>query len=152
MNEKNTSVIGHYLSPLQVWALSFGCAVGWGSFVMPVTKFLPLAGPWGTALGMALGGFIMLIIAVNYQYLINKYPEATGGSLTYTAEIFGYDHGFLNSWFLLLVYIAVIWANASALGLISRYLLGNMFRFGFRYNILGYDVYMGDESSCCYGH
>ena len=44
MNEKNTSVIGHYLSPLQVWALSFGCAVGWGSFVMAVTKFLPLAG------------------------------------------------------------------------------------------------------------
>ena len=143
MND-NKSVIGHYLTPLQVWALSFGCAVGWGAFVMPGNKFLPLAGPWGTAIGMIIGALIMLIIGINYHYLINKYPDASGATLTYTANIFGYDHGFLNSWFLLLVYIAIIWANASALGLISRYLLGNTFRFGFSYQILGYDVYMGE--------
>ena len=143
MNQKE-NVIGHYLNPLHVWALSFGCAVGWGAFVMPGNKFLPLAGPWGTAIGILLGTFIMLIIGVNYHYLINKYPEATGGTMTYTTNLFGYDHGFLNSWFLLLVYIAIIWANASALGLISKYLLGNTFRFGFRYEILGYEVYMGE--------
>ena len=39
-----------YLSPLNVWALSFGCAVGWGAFVMPGTTFLPIAGPLGTVL------------------------------------------------------------------------------------------------------
>lgn len=143
MNQKE-NVVGHYLNPLQVWALSFGCAVGWGAFVMPGNKFLPLAGPLGTALGILLGAFIMLIVGVNYHYLINKYPEASGGTMTYTANIFGYDHGFLTSWFLLLVYIAIIWANASALGLISKYLLGNTFRFGFRYEILGYEVYMGE--------
>ena len=33
--------LGAYLTPLMVIALSFGYAVGWGSFVMPGTMFLP---------------------------------------------------------------------------------------------------------------
>ena len=47
--------LGAYLSPLAVIALSFGYAVGWGSFVMPGTTFLPAAGPLGTAVAMAIG-------------------------------------------------------------------------------------------------
>lgn len=47
-NETNGGLT-RYLSPLEVWALSIGCAVGWGAFVMPGTTFLPLAGPVGTA-------------------------------------------------------------------------------------------------------
>lgn len=132
-----------YLSPINVWALSFGCAVGWGAFVMPGTTFLPAAGPWGTALGIGIGAVVMFIIGVNYHFLMNRYPDA-GGTLTYTAETFGYDHGFLSSWFILLVYIAIIWANATALTLIARNLLGSMFQFGFHYTVLGYDVYLGE--------
>ncbi len=133
----------HYLSPLHVWALSFGCAVGWGAFVMPGTTFLPMAGPLGTALGIILGAVVMLIIGVNYHYLMNKFPES-GGTLSYTIKTFGYDHGFMSAWFLILVYVAIIWANASALGLISKYLFGSTFQFGFHYVILGYDVYFGE--------
>ena len=132
-----------YLSPLAVWALSFGCAVGWGSFVMPGTTFLPAAGPLGTVLGIVIGAVIMWIIGVNYHYLMNKFPDA-GGTLTYTVRSFGYDHGFLSAWFLILVYIAIIWANATALPLIGRNLLGDVFQFGFHYQILGYDVWMGE--------
>ena len=62
-----------YLSPLSVIALSFGYAVGWGAFVMPGTTFLPIGGPLGTALGMAVGGIIMLIIGYNYHFMMNKY-------------------------------------------------------------------------------
>ena len=132
-----------YLSPLSVWALSFGCAVGWGAFVMPGTTFLPKAGVEGTVLGIAIGALVMLIIGINYHYLINKYPDA-GGTLTYTTRTFGYDHGFLSAWFLALVYLAIIWANASALGLICKNLLGNTFQFGFHYRLLGYDVFFGE--------
>ena len=132
-----------YLSPLAVWALSFGCAVGWGAFVMPGTTFLPAAGPLGTALGILVGAVIMFIIGVNYHYLMNKYPDA-GGTLTYTIKTFGYDHGFMSAWFLILVYVAIIWANASALGLISKNLLGTTFQFGFHYQIFGYDVFFGE--------
>lgn len=135
--------LSRYLSPLSVWALSFGCAVGWGSFVMPGTTFLPDAGPVGTAVGILIGAVIMYIIGVNYCFLMNRYPDA-GGTLTYTIKSFGHDHGFLSSWFLILVYIAIMWANASALPLIGRKLLGTAFQFGFHYRVLDYDVYMGE--------
>ena len=65
MNTAGNDTLKPYLSPLNVWALSFGCAVGWGAFVMPGTVFLPIAGPLGTALGMVIGGVIMLIIGYN---------------------------------------------------------------------------------------
>ncbi len=131
------------LSPLAVWALSFGCSMGWGSFVMPGTTFLPIAGPLGSAIGIAVGALIMLIIGINYSALINRYPDS-GGIFTYTREIFGYDHGFLSSWFLGLVYLAIIWANATAIPLIFRSLFGDIMCFGFHYNVAGYEVYMGE--------
>ena len=131
------------LSPLAIWALSFGCSVGWGAFVMPGTTFLPIAGPAGTAIGIVLGALVMLIIGVNYCYLMNRYPDA-GGTFAYSKNVFGYDHGFLSAWFMGLVYLAIIWANATALPLIFRTLFGDLLRFGFHYVIAGYDVYLGE--------
>ena len=121
-----------YLTALGAWALAFGCAVGWGSFVMPGNTFLPLAGPVGSAIGLGLGAVVILIIAANYHFLMNRFPDA-GGTYTYTKKSFGYDHGFLSAWFLILTYVAIIWANATALPLIARTLLGNTFQFGFHY-------------------
>ena len=132
-----------YLTAIGAWALAFGCAVGWGSFVMPGNTFLPLAGPVGSAIGLGLGAVVILIIAANYHFLMNRFPDA-GGTYTYTKKSFGYDHGFLNAWFLILTYVAIIWANATALPLIARTLLGNTFQFGFHYEIAGYHVYMGE--------
>ena len=132
-----------YLSPLAVWALALGCAVGWGSVVMPGTTFLPLAGPLGTALGMVIGAIVMFIIGYNYHYLMNRHPDA-GGTMTYATRAFGFDHGFLSSWFLMLVYLAIIWANATAIVLIARFLFGSTLQWGFHYNVAGYDVYFGE--------
>ena len=132
-----------YLTALGAWALAFGCSVGWGSFVMPGNTFLPIAGPVGSAIGLALGAAVMIILAKNYHYLINRYPDC-GGSYTFIKKSFGYDHGFLSAWFLMLVYVAIIWANASALPLIARTLLGSTFQFGFDYEIAGYRVWFGE--------
>ena len=133
-----------YLSALGAWALAFGCSVGWGAFVMPGTTFLPIAGPVGSAVGIALGALVMVILARNYHYLINRYPDDGGGAYTFTKNCFGYDHGFMTSWFLIITYIAVIWANATALPLIARTLLGSTFQFGFDYEIAGFHVYFGE--------
>ena len=64
-----------YLGLMGAWALAFGCSVGWGSFVMPGTTFLPIAGPVGTAIGLILGGLVMLILAVNFHYFMNSYSR-----------------------------------------------------------------------------
>ncbi len=142
-NQKNSRKFAPYLTALGAWALAFGCSVGWGSFVMPGNTFLPLAGPVGSAIGLGLGAIVILIIAANYHFLMNRYPDA-GGTYTYTKKAFGYDHGFLSAWFLILTYVAIIWGNATALPLIARTLLGNTFQFGFHYVIAGYDVYAGE--------
>ena len=132
-NSKNKQ----YLGILGAWALSFGCSVGWGAFVMPGTTFLPIAGPVGSALGLGLGAVVMLILALNFHFLMNRYPDC-GGIYSYTKNAFGYDHGFLSAWFLILTYIAIIWANATALPLIARTVLGDTFCFGYLYQIAGY--------------
>ena len=67
VNENNTTNRKPYLTALGAFSLAFGCAVGWGSFVMPGSTFLPVAGPIGTAIGLGIGGLVMLIIALNFQ-------------------------------------------------------------------------------------
>lgn len=141
-NDGKTRLVRH-LSPIAVWALAFGCSVGWGSFVMPGTTFLPLAGPVGTTIGIAVGAAIMVVVGINYFFLMKRYPDA-GGTFSYTKNIFGYDHGFLASWFMILVYLAITWANSTALPLIFRNIFGNLLQFGKMYSIAGYDVYLGE--------
>lgn len=60
----------HSLSPLSAWALAFGCVIGWGSFVMPGTTFLPTAGPAGTGIAMAVGAALMLVIGFNFHFMM----------------------------------------------------------------------------------
>ncbi|MDO4807945.1 MAG: amino acid permease [Coriobacteriales bacterium] len=131
------------LSQVNAWALSFGCVIGWGAFMMPGSTLLPMAGPVGTIIALALGGLAMLVIAWNIQYMTNKYPDS-GGAFSFTKHTFGYDHAFLCSWALVLAFIAVMWANATSIVLMSRFLLGSTFQVGFHYTVAGYDVYFGE--------
>ncbi|MBQ9348319.1 MAG: APC family permease, partial [Oscillibacter sp.] len=130
-------------TPLSVWALAFSCCIGWGCFIMPGTTFLPAAGPVGTAIAMAVGGALMILIAGSYHYMINLFPD-NGGAFTYAKNTFGYDQGFLCGWYLWLAYISLIWANATAFILIIRQLPGNFLAFGFHYQAAGFDVYFGE--------
>ncbi len=141
--ENQNSGLQKYLTPLNVWAVSFGCCVGWGAFVMPATTFLPFAGPVGSVIAMLLGGAVMIIIAANYHFLINKFPDS-GGVFTYTKKILGYDHALLCAWALWLTYISILWANATAFVLVGRNLIGDIFQFGFHYVLFGYDIYFGE--------
>ena len=131
------------LSAFGAWSFALGTSIGWGSLVVTSNTYLKQAGPWGSVWGMALGALIMLVISRNYAYLMQIYPGA-GGAYTYSKDIFGYDYGFLTGWFLMLVYIAILWANATAVPLFARIFLGNVFRFGRLYRIFEYDVYAGE--------
>ncbi len=131
-----------HLSLLGAWALAFGCAVGWDAFALAWTSFLPKAGPIGTILGLLVGGLIMVVVAWNYHYMINRHP-GPGGVYYYAADAFGSDHGFLCAWFLCLTYAAIVWADATAMVIVARYLLGDLFRFGFHYRVADNEVYLG---------
>ena len=131
------------LSPLNVWSLALGCIIGWGAFVMPGNLFLGRAGPLGTAIAMSIAALIMIIIAFNYNFMIDKFPVA-GGEFTYTQEAFGEKHAFICSWFLGLSYLAIVPLNATALALIGRNLMNNIFQVGFHYRVAGYDIYLGE--------
>ena len=142
MNDNNVK-LEKKLSPLNVWSLALGCIIGWGAFVMPGNTFLGKAGPLGTAIAMGIAALIMIIIAFNYNFMINKYPVA-GGEFTYTQQAFGEKHAFVCSWFLGLSYLAIVPLNATALALIGRNLMNNIFQIGFHYNVAGYDIYLGE--------
>lgn len=143
MNDMDEVKLEKKLSPINVWSLALGCIIGWGAFVMPGNTFLGKAGPAGTAVAMLLAAMIMIIIALNYDYMINRYPVA-GGEFTYTQMAFGRNHAFLCSWFLGLSYLVIVPLNGTALALIGRNLMNNIFQFGFHYNVAGYDVYLGE--------
>ena len=132
-----------YLSPIAAWALSFGYAVGWGSLVMPGTAFLPGAGPLGTVVGILLGGLVMAVVGWNYHVLVNRH-QCSGGAFNYAQDAFGADYGFLTAWFLILAYLAILWANATALVLVARHTLGDAFQYGFHYTVAGFDIYFGE--------
>ena len=134
---------GAYLSPLGVIALSFGYAVGWGSFVLPGTMFLPNAGPAGTIIGLLAGTLAIIVLAFNYHKAVNGI-QTSGGAYGFVTKMFGSNHGFLVGWFLLLTYVAILWANATALVLLARYLFGDALQFGFHYTVIGFDVYLGE--------
>ena len=131
------------LSPLNVWSLALGCIIGWGAFVMPGNTFLGQAGPLGTFIAMSLAAIIMIIIAFNYNFMINHFPVA-GGEFTYTQKSFGQNHAFVCSWFLGLSYLAIVPLNGTALALIGRNLMNSIFQVGFHYTVAGYDIYLGE--------
>ena len=139
----NAGTMDHYLSPLAVWALSVGSAIGWGSLVVTSRTYLFQAGPLGSVLGLLIGLGMMLMIAHHYHFLANRYP-GTGGLYNYVKYIFGYDRAFLVAWFMFLVYISIFWANATSIQLFARYFLHGFLRFGYLYTIFGYEVFLGE--------
>ncbi len=133
------------LNPMHVWAIAFGCVIGWGSFINPGKKFLSNSGVAGTAIAMVLGALVMIIIAFSYAYMVPKYPKA-GGEFTFTKNCFGKNMAFICGWFLAVAYLTNVPMNSTAIGLIVDGLDGkaDILKYGFHYTIAGFDIYMGE--------
>ncbi|MBR0208907.1 MAG: APC family permease [Oscillospiraceae bacterium] len=145
MDKKNDGSLKRTLTPMHVWAIAFGCVIGWGSFINPGKKFLPNSGVAGTAIAMVLGALVMIIIAFSYAYMVPKYPKA-GGEFTFTKMCFGKTLAFICGWFLVVAYLTNVPMNSTAIGLIVDGLDGgaDILKFGFHYSIAGFDIYMGE--------
>lgn len=142
-NNKGIDTGGKNLSIRDVWAMAFGCMIGWGAFVMPGTTFLPIAGPAGTIISMFVGMLLMIVIGYNFSYLIT-HSSRTGGVYSYTKEAFGRDHAFLSSWFLCLSYLTIVFLNATAIFVVIRTVFGSSLQIGYCYTIAGNRVYLAE--------
>ena len=144
-NTENNTGLKRQLSPMHVWAIAFGCVIGWGSFINPGKKFLPNSGVAGTAIAMVLGALVMIIIAASYAYMVPKYPKA-GGEFTFTKECFGKKAAYLCGWFLVAAYLTNVPMNSTAIGLIVDGIDGaaDVLKFGFHYSVAGFEIYLGE--------
>lgn len=130
------------LKPHWVIAIALGSAVGWGAFVLPV-DWMGTAGPAGALLGMAIGGSLMILIAVSYGFLAQTFP-VSGGAFAYTLVGFGRTHAFICAWFMTLGYASIVALNASALALLGRRVFPGLVEQGRMYEVAGWDVYFGE--------
>lgn len=116
-----------------------------GSFINPGKKFLPNSGVAGTAIAMVLGALVMIVIAFSYAYMVPKYPQA-GGEFTFTKACFGKTPAYICGWFLVAAYLTNVPMNSTAIALIVDGLDGTLdvLKWGFHYQIAGYDVWAGE--------
>lgn len=132
-----------YLGKLDVFSIVLGSIIGWGSFMLPGTKFLKESGIINTSLGLLLGAFCIIIIEHNYRIMMEDHDEE-GGEFSYTYKNLGRNHGFIVGWFLLLAYFTMIPLNSTAFPLVIEKIFGSVLKFGYIYNIAGMDVYLGE--------
>lgn len=119
------------LSPLNAWAFSFACMIGWAAFVMPATTFLPVGGILGSSLAFLVAGAAMVIIALNYHYLSNLYPSMSG--IYNLVKVSGNRRqAFTASWAMGLAHLCCIPLNARALGMLLRTILEEFLHIEFR--------------------
>ena len=136
------------LNPMDVWAIAFGCIIGWGAFINPGIAFLPKSGVLGTAIAIAIGAIIMIVISISYAYMIRKHPKA-GGEFIFAKQCFGRIPAYICGWFLIAAYLSNVPLNSTALGLVIDGLAPGSLHFGFSYVIAGNTIYLGEILLAC---
>ena len=131
------------MSPLSIWALAFGAIIGWGAFIMPGLRFLPGSGPIGACIGFVLGGIMLTFVALTYGRLVGCHPVA-GGVFAFSYAAFGPTLSFICGWALVLGYLSIIALNATAIVLLTRFLLPGVLEIGHMYTIAGWDIHAGE--------
>ena len=131
------------MSPLSIWALAFGAIIGWGAFVMPGLRFLPGSGPLGAVIGFVAGGIMLMFVALAYGRLVGSFPIA-GGVFAFAYAAFGPTLSFICGWALVLGYLSIIALNATAIVLLTRFLMPGLLEFGHMYTIVDWHIYAGE--------
>lgn len=131
------------LSKIDVFSIVIGSIIGWGSFMLPGSKFLIEAGVINTTIGIFSGALFIMLIQGSY-YIMLKNHEEEGGEFSYTYKNLGERYGFLVGWFLSIAYLTIIPLNGTAFPLVVNKVFGSLFQFGYLYEIAGYKVYLGE--------
>lgn len=139
--ERKDPILPKKLTPLNAWAFSFACAIGWAAFVMPATFFLPNGGITGSVWGFLIGGALMCVIALNYHYLGNLYPTR-GGIYNLVKASLSRTQAFAASWAMGLAHLCCIPLNAKAMGMLCRKILEEFLHITFKLSFFNSDTVM----------
>ena len=131
------------LSKFDILNLVIGSIIGWGSFILPGSFFLPKSGVLSTVLGLCIGGIFVIIIQKAYQIMLSC-DIGEGGEFSYALSNMGKIHGFIVGWSLSLCYLSMIPLNATAYVLILRKIFGTAVLWGYLYKIGSTEVYLTD--------
>jgi amino acid transporter len=131
------------LNKIDILALALGSIIGWGSFTLPGSKFLQESGIINTAIGLTLGGAVIIFIQMGYQIMMANHHE-DGGEFSYTYNNMGKENGFIVGWSLTLCYISMVPLNATAFVLVLKKLFGSGVDFLYLYEVAGYPVYLSE--------
>ena len=144
MENKNNNVdrgnLKQNLSEKFVWAIAYGSCIGWGAFILP-GDWIKQSGPIASSIGIVIGALLMILIAVSYGALVEKFP-VSGGAFAFSFLSFGRYVSFFSSWFLTFGYVCVVALNATAFSLLIKFLLPNVLNNGKLYTVAGWDVYI----------
>ena len=91
---------------------------------------------WGALVGLAIGGGLIAIIGFSYGYTIKALP-VTGGSVIFAMVSLGGTHSFIAGWALTLGNAGIVALNASAVTLVFRVTLPNLFQRFPLYDVAG---------------
>ena len=127
----------------EVFAILLGAIIGWGSFMLPGTKFLPNSGVVNTSIGLFIGTMTIIIIERSYRYMLQQNIDE-GGEFSYILLFMGRKNAFIVGWFLFLAYLSLVPLNATAFPLVIDKLFPGALRFGYLYTVAGDAVYVGE--------
>jgi basic amino acid/polyamine antiporter, APA family len=127
------------LSLWNYFALGFGTMIGTG-WVVLMDDWLRRGGPFGTMLGFAVGGILLLPVGYVYGQWVKRLPDAAGEA-AYTAQVFPPWVSYFTGWIMFLAYFIVCPWEAVAVGKLAAYLFPQIDRFEL-YRVAGEPVFL----------
>lgn len=131
------------LSKIDIFSIVVGAIIGWGSFMLPGSKFLKESGVINTFIGLLIGMICIMFVEKNYLVMMKNHDDE-GGEFSYTYNNLGKKHGFIVGWFLTLAYFTLVPLNATAFSLVIEKISGPALKFGYLYRIAGDNIYLGE--------
>jgi len=131
------------MSPLNAWAFSFACSIGWAAFVMPGAYFLPVTGFWGSILGFVIAAVSISVIALNYHFLANNH-EGPGDIYRLVRLSVSRESGFVAAWSMCISYLCCFALNARALAMLLRTVLEEITGYQFHVYLIAENTLLID--------
>lgn len=135
MDVNNSVQLKRGVNPLNAWAFSFACIIGWGAFVMPATFFLKQGGLRGSIQAFAAAVPALIAIALNFHYLASFQP-GKGDLFSLIENAVNKEFAFSAAWAISFAYLCAIPMNARALANLVRTLMETVFKIEFTRTVI----------------